>query len=364
MRKEFETYLRKEQEKINIIIEKQFQDVIAAEEEPYLQKFFNFDRDFVLRGGRRLLPISLIKTFIGLSSDKDIAELVDQVYEVSTCIEMLHISSMIEDDLIGDEELRRGLPTFHRYLSKSLASSNSKITPNLQKYAQASAMYGGMLTSFLGFQIIGKSHFDDVRKNRAMQVYREGLQGVTRGHLLNESYKLVPLEEITLENYLILAGLKRGMQMETAVGLGAILGNARQTQMEPLMQAMNKIGIIEQLINDINGSFGDPKKKSTDSDITSGQCTILTTIAFQSASPEQRKVLNATLGNEAATPEEIKAVKDIFIQTNAVEFAKYYANSLKNDAYNLLTSRVYPGLRKEIMDFFEKLLDFIMEYSG
>ena len=75
MSKEFEEYLRKEQEKINIIIEKQFQDVIAAEEEPYLQKFFNFDREFVLRGGRRLLPISLIKTFIGLSSDKDIAEL-------------------------------------------------------------------------------------------------------------------------------------------------------------------------------------------------------------------------------------------------------------------------------------------------
>jgi len=50
--------------------------------------------------------------------------------------------------------------------------------------------------------------------------------GMSRAHLWEEYYKQVPLEKINLENYLILAD-KRAKQMETAVGLGAVFGNAQ-----------------------------------------------------------------------------------------------------------------------------------------
>ena len=48
--------------------------------------------------------------------------------------------------------------------------------------------------------------------------------------------------------------------METAVAIGAALANARSTQTRPLMDAMNKIGIIDQLTNDYNGASGIPQK--------------------------------------------------------------------------------------------------------
>ena len=155
------------------------------------------------------------------------------------------------NDLIDKEEYRRGNKTFHRFIGDKMTHLN-KI--DLEEYAISSTIYGANIISLMGSQIIKNSKFDPIRKEKALAIYLNGMLGMSRAHLLEEYYKQVPLEKINLENYLILAD-KRAKQMETAVGLGAIFGNARTSQMEPLMQAMNKIGIISQMVNDIDGSF-------------------------------------------------------------------------------------------------------------
>ena len=360
MEKEFLEYLDSEKEIINSSIQNYFQQAIQEEEEPFLREFLSFGQYFIVQGGRRLLPISMKNTFMGLSSEKDILEFSSEaIYNVSVSVEMLHISNLMIDDLIDKEEYRRGNKTFHRFIGDKMTHLN-KI--DLEEYAISSTIYGANIISLMGSQIIKKSKFDSNRKEKALELYLNGMLGMSRAHLLEEYYKQVPLEKINLENYLILAD-KRAKQMETAVGLGAVFGNARKSQMEPLMQAMNKIGIISQVVNDIDGSFGKKSdKKSLDSDIKSGQSTILTVVAYQSADKHQKKILNNVLGNRNASSEEIESVRDIFQQTEAVNFATIYSNNLKNDVYRNL-QRVYPGLRKEIMNFYSQLLGYITDYK-
>jgi geranylgeranyl pyrophosphate synthase len=360
MEKEFLEYLGSEKKKINGSIQNYFQLAIQAEEEPFLREFLSFGQYFIVQGGRRLLPISLKNTFMGLSSEKDILEYEDEIYRVGVSIEMLHVSNLMIDDLLDKDEYRRGNKTFHRFISEKMTHLNEL---ELEEYAISSTIYGANIISLMGSQIIKNSKFSTERKEKALALYLNGMLGMSRAHLLEEYYKQVPLEKINLENYLILAD-KRAKQMETAVGLGAIFGNARKSQMEPLMQAMNKVGIIAQIVNDIDGSFGKKSdKKSLDSDIKSGQNTILTVVAFQSADKKQKKVLNKILGNRNASSEEIESVRDIFKETEAVNFATIYSNNLKNDVYRNL-QQVYPGLRKEIMNFYSQLLGYITDYKG
>ena len=80
------------------------------------------------------------------------------------------------------------------------------------------------------------------------------------------------------------------------------------------------------------------------------------------ADNKQKKTLNRVLGNRSASSEEIESVRDIFKETEAVNFATIYSNNLKNDVYRNL-QQVYPGLRKEIMDFYTQLLGYITEYK-
>ncbi|MHA1561606.1 MAG: polyprenyl synthetase family protein [Promethearchaeota archaeon] len=360
MEKEFLEYLDSEKKIINSSIQNYFQQAIQDEEEPFLREFLSFGQYFIVQGGRRLLPISLKNTFMGLSSEKDILEYSSEALNnVSVSIEMLHVSNLMIDDLIDKEEYRRGYKTFHRFISEKMTHLNKL---ELEEYAISSTIYGANIISLMGSQIIKNSKFNTEKKEKALALYLNGMLGMTRAHLLEEYYKQVPLEKINLENYLILAD-KRAKQMETAVGLGAVFGNARKSQMEPLMQAMNKVGIIAQIVNDIDGSFGKTSdKKSYDSDIKSGQNTILTVVAYQSADKKQKKILNKVLGNRNATFGEIESVRDIFKNTEAVNFATIYSNNLKNDVYRNL-QKVYPGLRKEIMDFYSQLLGYITDYK-
>lgn len=353
---EFNSILEKERKKINKKIEDIYQDLIEQEEEPYLRKFHTYSFDFFKASGRRILPICLVNAFLGLSNDRDISELIEDIYKVSVSAELLHVSSLIIDDLVDKEEIRRGKPTFH----KSILELEKLTKKAGDDFATAAAIYGGNILSLIGTRIILKSNFDPIRKEKALEIFLKGLEGITRGHLLDEHYKLKSLNNITLEDYLILSTLKRGKPMETAVGIGAILGRARKSQLEPFMQAMNKVGIIDQLMNDVKGSFGDPQEKSIDADITNGSCTILTIIAYQSATAEQKSILDATLGNKNAAPADIEAVREIFRKTGALDFAKMYANSLKNDIFNLL-EKIYPGLKTEVRAFFNDLLQYLTD---
>ena len=361
MEEEFISYLESEKKIVNSSIQNYFQQAIQEEEEPFLREFLSFGQYFIVQGGRRLLPVALKNTFMGLSSEKDILEFSSEaIYNVSVSIEMLHVSSLMIDDLIDKDEYRRGKKTFHRFIGEKMTHL-SKL--ELEEYAISSTIYGANIISLMGSQIIKNSKFSAERKEKALALYLNGMLGMTRAHLLEEYYKLVPLEKINLENYLILAD-KRAKQMETAVGLGAVFGNARKSQMVPLMQAMNKVGIISQIVNDLDGSFGKKSdKKSLDSDIMSGQSTILTVIAYQSADKKQKNILNNVLGNRNASSEEVESVRDIFKNTEAVNFATIYSNNLKNDVYRNL-QRVFPGLRKEIMDFYSQLLGYITDYKS
>ncbi len=360
MEKEFLEYLDSEKNILNGFIRDYFQQSIQEEEEPFLREFLSFGQYFIVQGGRRLLPISLKNTFMGLSSERDILEYSDEIYQVGVSIEMLHVSNLMIDDLIDKEEFRRGKKTFHRFISEKMTHLNKL---ELEEYAISSTIYGANIISLMGSKIIKNSKFNTERKEKALALYLNGMLGMTRAHLLEEYYKQVPLEKINLENYLILAD-KRAKQMETAVGLGAIFGNARKSQMDPLMQAMNKIGIIAQIVNDIDGTFGKTSnKRSLDSDIKNGQNTILTVVSFQSADKKQKKILNNVLGNRNASSEEIESVRDIFKDTEAVNFASIYSNNLKNDVYRNL-QRVYPGLRKEIMNYYSQLLGYITDYKS
>ncbi len=358
MEGKFTNYISEEKKKINQIIHSFFKSIIISEEEASLRRFLKSSEDFVLQGGRRIHPISLIETFKGLAPEKYLLDFDTEIYDVSIAIELMHISSLMIDDLVDNEQFRHGKKTFHRFiLDQDQTSSESP-----RSYQLSSAIYGGNLTSLLGSRIITQSNFDAELKNKALQLYLSGLSGITRGHLLDEYFKHnLALNQISLENYLILAD-KRAKQMETAVGLGAIFGNARQSQMQPLLNAMNKIGIIDQMKNDFEGSFGDPTLRSIDSDIKQGHATILTVLAYQQGTEQNIITLNKTLGNPDATAEEIAEVRDIYRDTGSVNFTKMYSNSLKNDVFHLINS-IYPGLRKSAMEFYKELLHYLTNFG-
>src|SRR3954468_19758559 len=85
---------------------------------------FESIREFTLREGKRIRPLLLILTYKGYAPiDKKISR---KLYNASTCMEFLHNFMLIHDDIIDRSDLRRGKPTMHKLLEKTVKTDDPR----------------------------------------------------------------------------------------------------------------------------------------------------------------------------------------------------------------------------------------------
>ena len=164
MEGDFREYIDSQRDKINQVLRNFYKTTIISEEETSLRKFLRDSENFILQGGRRLHPITMIEVFQGLAPEKMILDFQDDIFQVSIATELMHISSLMIDDLIDKEQCRRGKKTFHLFISEHGKGDGSQ----LDAYQMASAIYGGNLTALFGTRIITNSNFDDQKKASAL----------------------------------------------------------------------------------------------------------------------------------------------------------------------------------------------------
>ena len=73
------------------------------------------------------------------------------------------MAEVIVDDLMDKDELRWGLPTFHKYIVEAFPGFEEN-NPAAFETGKSATVYGSFLTSFLGSEVIAKSNFDHDRK--------------------------------------------------------------------------------------------------------------------------------------------------------------------------------------------------------
>ncbi|MFZ0554028.1 MAG: polyprenyl synthetase family protein [Nitrososphaeraceae archaeon] len=69
---------------------------------------------YACEGGKRIRPLILLLTAESIKiSNRDNSNLTDDIFLAASAIELLHTESVIHDDIIDQENLRRGRPSFH-----------------------------------------------------------------------------------------------------------------------------------------------------------------------------------------------------------------------------------------------------------
>ena len=79
---------------------------------------FESIQEFTLRPGKRIRPLLLILTYKGYALRGKVIS--KTLYNASTCMEFLHNFMLIHDDIIDRSDLRRGRPTLHKVLAKTV----------------------------------------------------------------------------------------------------------------------------------------------------------------------------------------------------------------------------------------------------
>jgi len=225
-------------EKYSTYIEK-INTVLDSELELYAESEFKEPLKYALNGGKRIRPIIL------LLASECVGEIDDNTFAAACAIEFLHTESVIHDDIIDNETLRRQKDPFHI------------------KYGYNTSVLTGDFVLGLILNIASRINNPRVTKNLATTAMM-----MSEGEVIES--RLEASEDVTFDDYLRVIEYKTAVAFETASRLGAIISRGTEEQIESLADYGKNIGIAYQIRDDLHDWQNEDKlfnlliKKSSD----------------------------------------------------------------------------------------------------
>ncbi len=357
---QFKTLMKKEIAKVNEALDEYLQMQLerARTLSPVHELYYSNLRDYLTRGGKRLRPVMVVSAFQSVREEIDIPLL----YRASCSVEMLHNGSLLHDDLIDHDEIRRGGPTFHALYREWFKKHAVDDEKKAADFGMAMAVLGGDSLLNLGGRILSDSQLPADLGFPCITLYQQAYQELADGVLLEMN--MINDPNADAETYLEMVRLKTAVLMEKSLLIGATLARATDSQKESLSKFGIRVGQAFQLQDDILGSFGDEEVtgKSTEGDIREGKKTMLVIEAYRLADDQQRNVLSSLLGKFDMTKEEVDRVRDVFRESGALESTHKMMDALLAEGQEALQT-ADPPLRSKYRDFLHDLSDFLIYRS-
>ena len=199
---------------------KKINAVLDLELELYAESEFKEPLKYALNGGKRIRPIIL------LLASECVGEIDDNTFAAACAIEFLHTESVIHDDIIDNETLRRQKDPFHI------------------KYGYNTSVLTGDFVLGLILNIASRINNPRVTKNLATTAMMMSEGEVIEGRLETS-------EDVTFDDYLKVIEYKTATAFETASRLGAIISGGSEEEIESLADYGKNIGIAYQIRDDL-----------------------------------------------------------------------------------------------------------------
>jgi geranylgeranyl diphosphate synthase type I len=244
-------------------------------------------RDLALRSGKRLRPVLVV---CGASLFDAGAEDDEAVLDAAVAMELMHVYLLIHDDIMDEDDTRRGGPSVHAALRA--ATGDARLGTDL-------AILCGDLAMALHEGLLARMSAPEPRRRRAADIFSRMHRDVIHGQamdLLGGS----DAEEVA----------RRKTASYTTVGplmVGGALGGADEGRLVRLGEIGRPLGVAFQLRDDLLGAFGDMDEtgKPVGTDLLMGKQTYLIREALRLADPGQLASIRGVLGAGEASAEAV-----------------------------------------------------------
>ena len=250
-------------------------------------------------------------------------------------LELVHIASLVHDDIMDGADLRRNLPT-------------------------AAAKWGNSLSVLLGDVLFAHalelaSEYDDNSISRAIA---RASRDVCAGEILQTQrrYDL----NLSVPDYLKIIEMKTAALFAAATHLAAVLNDCTPAVQEAMKNYGLRLGTAYQIYDDCLDLVGDESSagKTLRTDLAKGKLTLPVLYLLEKATDHQKTKLNRMLLN--GEPMDTTILAGIADYEGAVERAVSFAKNMRNDARPDLLVLGDSSQRHaliEITAYLDKLLD-------
>lgn len=266
-------------------IEKMLKEVMQADH-PILR---DASIQLLQAGGKRIRPV-----FVLLSAQFGNA-LDENIKRVAVSLELIHMATLVHDDVVDDSELRRGEPTIKK------------------RYGNRVAMYTGDFILARALETI-----TTVKKPAVHKILSKTLVDVVEGEIaqIEDQYNL----DQQLWDYLRRIKRKTALLIATSCQLGSLAAGASEKESRLLYKYGYNIGMSFQIIDDILDFTATPKElgKPTGSDLLQGHITLPVFFGMQH-DKFKNELQTAFINPENIDDVKIKYLLKLLKDTDAIE---------------------------------------------
>jgi len=287
-------------------------------------------RSYLKRPGKKLRPAVLLLSAGAVGGDESAA------LPAAAGIELFHTWTLVHDDLIDNDALRRGGPSVHEEIRRVVLETGGYSSEEAEDYGRNIAILAGDVQHGWAVRLFAEcAGRNGVSADVALTLIKimesRVINNLAWGESLDIEYARRPLGEVTLEDMLLMLQLKTGNLYEFAAQAGAMLGLNSPDDGLAVVKGLAEFGSLcgtaFQLQDDILGIIGDEQTigKPVGNDIREGKRTPIVYFAWQNADRLEKAKLASVLGNGQATQAEIAEAREMLVELGGVEEASKLA---------------------------------------
>lgn len=247
----------------------------------------------------------------------------ENIWNAAMSVELVHTGLLMLDDFMDQDDVRRGLPTTHRYFENG--------DPH---YGEAMAVMVGDIALTLGYDLLLKSEFDINLKLQATQKLLRGVVNTANGQCYDVTLEKI-FDQVTEDDVMTLHRAKTAIYTyENPLYIGAILADLGDDVLKVLTDYSMDGGVAFQLQDDILGVYGNPEKtgKSANSDLLQGKVTLLILKTLTNGTLEQIADLKKVWGKRNANLIDIEKAKLAIKNSGSLEYSIKVSRGLAQKA--------------------------------
>jgi geranylgeranyl diphosphate synthase type I len=269
-------------------------------------------------GGKRLRPAVVM-----LAADAVKAGSSEEILHAALALEVTHTFTLIHDDIMDDDSLRRGVQTVHT------------------KWGMPTGILAGDVLYARAFEHLCRANAKDDAKVRAVTMLAKACADLCEGQNMDMSFE--HRNDVDENEYLEMVRKKTGVLYAAAAGIGAVLAGGNAVQVKALYSFGLNTGVAFQIQDDLIDLLTPAEKSGKDqaSDLREGKQTLLMIKA-------REKGLDLSKYRRDLSPADIQEAILELTEAGVIDEVKKVASDLVN-ASNRHLSVLPPSKERQLL---------------
>jgi geranylgeranyl diphosphate synthase type I len=292
-----------------------FRELLACEVKD-VNKLYDASLHLFKAGGKMLRPYLTVKSCELLGGN------LDKVIPAAAAVEVLHTFTLIHDDIIDRDTIRRGVPSVHARWDEPTAI----IAGDLLFAKVFTALSRGLKLREVSDSVIAQ----------VVECLSNATVKICEGQMLDMEFERRNI--VSEEEYLTMIEFKTAYLFKASAEVGALVAEASDLDVEHIGEFARLSGVAFQMVDDVLGLTADEAKlgKPVGSDLREGKKTLPIIYALAKADEAGRnRILKAMKGET-----DISEALNLIISLGSIKYVKAKAEEYLGKALKKL--EVFP----------------------